>query len=129
MLCRECLRKPEEGICSAIRREATDRAEKRRVFVMLRVVSCGGDPRWRTKLHLGSREPLDDHHRSSTLGAEPKIARVVGARRVLFGRRSCSQAEQLKAKRQEIGTSPVGQEAEMPDAHEAIRKQMQQEAT
>ena len=121
--------KPEGGICSAIRREATDRAERRRVFVTLRVVSCGGDQRWRTKLYLGSGEPLDDHHRSSTLGAEPKIARVVGARRVLSGRRSCSQAEQLKAKRQEIGTSPVGQEAEMPDAHEAIRKQVQQEAT
>ena len=53
----------------------TDRAEGRRVFVTLRVVSCGGDQRWRTKLHLGSGEPLDDHHRSSTLGAEPKIAR------------------------------------------------------
>ncbi len=36
---------------------------------------------------------------------------------------------QLKAKRQESGTLPVGQEAEMPDAHEAVRKQVQQEAT
>src|SRR5258708_3874706 len=121
--------KPEEGICSAIRREATDRAEKRRVFVMLRVVSCGGDQRGRKKLHLGSGEPLDDHHRSSTLGTEPKIARVVGARRVLSGRRGCSPAEQLKAKRQGGGTSAIGQEAEVPDAHEAIRRQVQQEAT
>src|SRR5258705_6787960 len=97
---------------------------------MWRVLSCGSrDHRWRTKLHFGSRESLDDYHGPSTLGAAPKIARVVGARRVLSGRRSCSQAEQLKAKRQEIGTSPVGQEAEMPDAHEAIRKQVQQEAT
>jgi hypothetical protein len=39
------------------------------------------------------------------------------------------QAEQLKAKRQERGTPPVGQEAEVSDAHEAIRKQVQQEAT
>src|SRR5260370_33989864 len=104
------MRKPEEGICSAIRREATDRAERRRVFVTLKVVSCGVDQRWRTKVYLGSGEPLDDHHRSSTLGAEPKIARVAGARRVLSGRRSCSQAEQLKAKRQEIEEwrSPLG---------------------
>ena len=129
MLRREYLRKPEEGICSAIRREATERAEERRVFVMLRVVSCGGDQRWRTKLHLGSREPLDDHHRSSTLGTEPKIARVAGACRVLFGRWSCSCAEQLKTKWQVGGTFAIGQEAEVPDAHEAIRKQVQQEAT
>src|SRR5260370_41301562 len=102
--------KPEEGICSAIRREATDRAERRRVFVTWIVVSCGDDQRWRTELYLGSGEPLDDHHRSSTLGAEPKIARVGGARRVLSGRRSCCQAAQLKAKRQEIEDwrSPLG---------------------
>src|SRR5258708_21947390 len=113
--------KPEEGICSAIRREATDRAERRRVFVTLRVVSCGGDQGWRTKLYLGSGEPLDDHHRSSTLGAEPKIARVVGARRVLSGRRSCSRAEQLKTKQQVCGTVAIGQEPEVADGHQAIR--------
>jgi hypothetical protein len=75
-------RRPEERICSAIRRTTTDRGEARRILLMERVVSCGsGDQRWRTKLHFGSREPLDDHHRSSTLGAEPKIrgVRVLGA--------------------------------------------------
>jgi|SRR5580700_4532033 hypothetical protein len=128
MLRRECVRKPEEEICSGIRRRATDRGEARRVFFLWRVVSCGSAaPRWRTKLHLSSGEPLDDHHRSSTLGAEPKITGVLGAWRVLL----CGwrRAERLKAKRQESGTSPVGQEAEVPDAHEAIRKQVQQEAT
>lgn len=56
ILLREHVKNPEEEICSAIRREATDRAETRRGFVISRVVSCGsGDHRWRTKLHLGSR--------------------------------------------------------------------------
>ena len=76
----EAPRKPEEQICSAISRATTDRGEARRVLLMEIVVSCGsGDQRWRTKLHFGSRESLDDHHRSSTLGAEPKISGVVGA--------------------------------------------------
>ena len=78
----EPLRKPKEQICSVIRRTTTGRGEARRILLMERVVSCGsGDQRWRTKLHLGSRESLDDHHRSSTLGAEPKIrgVRVLGA--------------------------------------------------
>jgi len=47
---------------------------------MCRVVSCGsGDQRWSTKLYVGSRKSLDDHHRSCTLGAEPKIVAVLGA--------------------------------------------------
>ena len=76
----EPLRKSQAQICSAMRRTTTDRGEARRILLMERVVSCGsGDQRWRTKLYLGSREPFDDHHRSSTLGAEPKIARVAGA--------------------------------------------------
>jgi hypothetical protein len=76
----EAPRKPEEQICSAIRRTTTDRGEARGILLMEKVVSCGsGDQRWRAKLYLGSGEPLDDHHRSSTLGAEPKISGVLGA--------------------------------------------------
>ena len=70
-------------------------------------------------------ESFDDHHRPTTLGAEPKIARVVGARPVLFGRGCCSCAEQLKTKWQVGSTFAIGQEAEVPDAHEAIRKRVQ----
>jgi hypothetical protein len=128
MLRKECVRKPEEEICSAIRRRATNRGEARRVFLMRRVVSCNsGDPRWRTKLYLGSGKPLDDHHRFSTLGAEPKISGVLGVWGVLL----ClgCRAEQLKAQKQESGTSPVGQESKMSDAYEVVRKQVQQEAT
>src|SRR5467141_2940956 len=98
MLQSEPLRKPEEEISAAIRRTTTDRGEARRVFLMRRVVSCSsGDLRWRTKLYLGSRESLYDHHRGSALGAEPKITGVLGAWCVLL----ClwCRAEQLKAKR------------------------------
>ncbi len=56
ILLRERVKSPEEESYSAIRREATVRAETRRGFVISRVVSCGsGDHGWRTKLHLGSR--------------------------------------------------------------------------
>ena len=128
MLQSEPVRKREEEICPAIRRTTTDRGEARRVFWLQRAVSCGsGAPRRRTKLNLGSREPLDDHHRGSALGAEPKIAGVLGAWRVLLS--VLCPVEQLEAKRQESGAPPVSQEAEVSDAYEAVRKQVQQEAT
>jgi hypothetical protein len=34
----------------------------------------------------------------------------------------------VKTKRQENGTPAMGQEAEVPDAHEAFRKQVQQKS-
>ena len=65
----------------AAERRATDRAETRKVFVLWKVVSCDSvdQDRWRTKLNLGGRESLDDRHRSTTLGAEPKIARAISS--------------------------------------------------
>ena len=39
----EAPKKPEEQICSAIRRTTTDRGEACRILLMERVVSCGGD--------------------------------------------------------------------------------------
>src|SRR5260370_23339910 len=39
------------------------------------------------------------------------------------------RAEQLKAKRQASGRPPVGKKTEMANAYEAVRKQVQQEAT
>ena len=38
------------------------------------------------------------------------------------------RAQQLKAKRQSRGAPTASQEAVMPDAHEALRKDVQQEA-
>src|ERR1700684_4044173 len=124
MLQSEPLRRREEEIGAAKRRTTTDRGEARRVFWLRRAVSCGsGDLRWRTKLNLGSCEPLDDPHRGSALGAEPKITGVLGAWRVLL--RVLFPVEQLEAKRQESGAVPVSQEAEVSDAYEAVRKQVQ----
>jgi hypothetical protein len=56
MLRRECVKKAEEEICSAIRQQGTERAETRERFELKKVVSwLSGDHRWRTKLHVGSR--------------------------------------------------------------------------
>ncbi len=129
MLWRECLKKPEGEICSAISQEATGRAETREGFELERVASCRSrEHRWSTKLDFSSGESFDDHHPRTTLGAELKIARVVRPRRNWFGPRSCSRAEQLKTEWQGAGTFAIGKEAEVPDAHEPFREQMQQEA-
>ena len=110
-----------EGISSAAKRRRAERAETRDGFEFEKVVSCGsGDCRWRTKLHLGSCEPFDDHHWSTTLGAAPKIGGAIGGGGVWLGRRFLRCAEQVKAKRQKSGTFPVGQEAEVTDAHETF---------
>jgi hypothetical protein len=67
-------RRREEEICFAARRTGTEHAETREGFEFERVVSCGsGDRWWRTKLDFGRGEPLDDYHRSATLGAAPKV--------------------------------------------------------
>ena len=77
-------------------------------------------------MDLGSAKPFDDHHRSTTLGAESKIVRVLGGGSLLLGLRC--RPEQVKAKRQQRGPSPVGQEAEVPNAYETFGKHVQQEA-
>jgi hypothetical protein len=125
----EGVEKVVEGISSAAKRRGAERAETRDGFEFEKVASCGsGDCRWRTKLHLGSCEPFDDLHWSTTLGAAPGIGGAIGGGGIWLGRRILRCAEQVKAKRQERGTSAVGQEAKVSDAHEALRKQMQQEA-
>ena len=77
-------------------------------------------------MDLGSGEPFDDPHRSATLGAESKIVRVIVGGWFWLGLRG--RAELVKAKRQQRGASPVGQEAEIANAHEAFGKHVQQEA-
>jgi hypothetical protein len=95
-----------EEICFVPRRRGTKRAEIREGFEFERVASCGDvEQWWRTKLDFCSGEPFGDHHWSTTLGAAPEMVR---ARGVLIGLRLLGCAEQLKAKRQESGTSPVG---------------------
>ena len=77
-------------------------------------------------MDLGSGKPFDDHHRSTTLGAESKIVRVMGGGWFLLALRC--RAEQVKAKRQQRGAPPVGQKAEVPNTDEAFGKHVQQEA-
>ena len=92
---------------------------------MLVVVSCGDRvPTWRrTELDLRSCKPFDNQHRPTTFGAKPSIARTGGGYLCLG---LWCRAEQLKAKRQGRGTSAIGQEAEVTDADETLRKDMQQ---
>ena len=76
-------------------------------------------------MNIGRRESLDDAHRPTTMGAEPKIARTVGGSFMHgFGWR----AEQGKAEWHGDGTLAIGQEFEVPNADEAFGKQVQQEA-
>ncbi len=64
----------EEEICSAVRRRGTEHVETGEGLELERVVSCSSsDQRWRPELDVRSGEPLDDHHRSTTLGAAPKV--------------------------------------------------------
>ena len=113
-------------ICLAERQRGTERAETRRVTVLGRVVSCrSGDLWWRTKLDLGSGEPFDDLHGSATVGTAIKICRVFRRGGVFFGRWFWGCAQQLKAKRQKSGASAIGQEAEVTDTHEALRKDVE----
>ena len=123
----ERVEKREEEICSGAKRRGTERDDARKVFVLWRAVSCGSrdQDRWRTELDLGSSKSFEDHHWSTTLGAEPKRARVIGSEFFLFCLRLLLRAEQLKAKRQESGTPPVGEESEVPNAHEAFGKHVQ----
>ena len=69
-----------DAFCRAAKHTEAERATTRTNFVLSRVVSCGSrNQGWgRTKLDLGSGKPFDDHHRSTTLGAESKIVRVMG---------------------------------------------------
>src|SRR6266536_328580 len=115
--------------CSALRRRETEHAERREGFGLERSVSCGSEQRWRTKLDFCSREPFDDHHRSTTLGTTPKVVRVIGGGDVLIGWWFLYRAEQLKAKREQSGASPVGQETEVANTYETFGEQVQEEAT
>ena len=77
-------------------------------------------------MDLGSSEPFDDLHGSATVGTAIKICSVFRRGGVFFGRWFWGCAQQLKAEGQKGGASAVGQEAEMPNTHEALRKDVQQ---
>ena len=58
-------------------------------------VSCrdSSEPGRRTELELGSRKSLEDHHGAATLGTEPKRARFLDSRCLLFYLRLRYRAE------------------------------------
>jgi hypothetical protein len=77
-------------------------------------------------LDLGSSEPFDDLHGSATVGTAIKIWSLFRRGRVFLGWWFWGCAQQLKAQGQKGGAPAVGQEAEMPNTHEALRKDVQQ---
>ncbi len=113
-------------ICLADRQRGTERAETRRVSELGIAVSCrSGDLWWRTKKDLSSGEPFDDLHGSATVGTAIKLCSFFGRGGVFFGRRLWGCAQQLKAKWQKSAAPAVGQEAEVTDAHKALREDVQ----
>src|SRR5215469_886058 len=122
------LKTRKEAIWTASRQRDAERAEARGVVGLERSVSCcGATLGWRAKLDFRSGEPLDDLHRSTAVRAAVKVGGVFGGGSVFFVRRLW-RTQQLKAKREELSASSAGQEAEVPDTHEALRKQVQQKA-
>jgi hypothetical protein len=120
------LKRLQERIRFAVRHSDTECARRTEFFAFERVVSCGSRNHWwRTELDLSSGEPLDDLHGSATVGTAIKIRSVFGGGSVLFRWWLWGCAQQLKAKRQKSGAPPVGQKAEMSDAHETLRKDVQ----
>ena len=117
------MKRLEKEIHSTARHRGTERVETREEFELDKVASCSsGDHRRRTKLDFSSGESFDDHHPPATLGARPEIVGTSGGD-LLLGLRC--RAEQLETKWHGGGTSAIGQEAEVPDAHETFGEQMQ----
>jgi hypothetical protein len=89
------------------------------------VVSCGGcgEQGWRAELELGGRKSLDDHHGPATVGTEPKRFGFLGRGCFWLGL-WLNHGEGLPTKWQESGPPPVGEEAEVANAHEAFREQV-----
>jgi hypothetical protein len=86
---------------------------------MLIVASCGNRDceRWGAELDFGSSESLDGRHRPAALGAKPEIG-CTGGGSLLRGLWLWCGAEQLKTDWQGRGTPAMGQETEVPDAHQ-----------
>jgi hypothetical protein len=115
----------EEEIYGARRRSRTASDETPKGLVMWIAVSCGNRERRRAELDFRRRESIDDFHGPSALGAKPKIVRT-RCRNLGLGWWCC--AEQRKAEWEGGGTSAARKEAEVPNAHEAFGKHVQQEA-
>src|ERR1035437_150417 len=84
--------------------------------------------RWRSEQELRGREPFDEVHGSAASRTVPERARLVRGRRCRRSGHVFRATKQLEAERQEGDALPVGEEAEVADAHEASWEQVQEEA-
>ena len=73
-------------------------------------------------MESSSGESFDDRHRSAALGATPKRVRFLDGGFWFDLRWNCAQ--RCEAYRQQRGAPPVGEEAEVADANEALGEQM-----
>ena len=80
MLRKDVLGEWEKGLVGRKDKKRESEPKHAKDFVMSSVFSCGsGIPgRWRTQLNLSSRKSFDDQHRTTALGASPKIAGTGG---------------------------------------------------
>ncbi len=96
------------------------------------VVSCGTSTgeRWRARQQLSGGEPLNDMHGASADGTVPVggRARVIWSGRWGLSGGVGSTGERLEAEWEQRGSMAVGEEAEVTDAHETARQQVEQEA-
>ena len=83
-----------------------------------------GEDRWGAELDLGSRQSLDEEHGSATVGAAAERTRFLGHGGFWFNL-GWNRAEGGEAQRQKFGSAAIGEEAEVADANEAFREQVQ----
>src|SRR5216684_5796835 len=121
---------PPYCILTSARHRASVRAEARARFEAGDVESCGApaEMRRRSEEELGGGEALDNMHGSAAKRTLPQ--RVNGQRG--RGGVCCwliGLLEQPKTERKEFCPLPIGEEAEVADAHKAARQQVEQEAS
>ncbi len=77
---KDVLGEGEKGLVEQKDKKRGSEPKHAKDFVMSTVCSCrdGIRGRWRTQLDLCSRKSLDDQHRTTALGASPKIAGTGG---------------------------------------------------
>jgi hypothetical protein len=89
--------------------------------------SCGApiEVWWRASKQLGRRDPLDHMHRSTAKGTHRKRLWSIDWR--WLGEWLCFTLKKSEAEREQPGSLPVSEEAEVADTNEAAWQQVQQE--
>ena len=118
---------PEGEIGRAWRCGGTERVVTCEAFEFERVVSCSASgQRRRTELDdLVASEPFGDGHFPTADGAKPEIGCGGGSFLDGLGLWLWCWTEQLKTDGQHCGTLAMSEEAEVPDAHETFRQDVQ----